>query len=211
MIPPGPQNFMINAPQNSKAVPSNDIFVEESTDWNILSTCTTTENATWPPNDSASFSEIPAHDPWNTEDARRSKHGPKENAGNGAFGPDAGFPYVVLKRREELFHAAEPRLPHFGPQRSFLAGNDHDQRQNPFQQYIAPSACNYESPEEPPESHEHVFSAITGMGIPENSRGRKRKLTPEEKQRTLEVRKDGACWACHLSKTKVYHIPMKSV
>jgi hypothetical protein len=47
---------------------------------------------------------------------------------------------------------------------------------------------NKKSSQEPPKPHEHVFSAIAGM----------------VKTQTLEARKDGACWACHLSKAQVY-------
>ena len=88
--------------------------------------------------------------------------------------------------------------------------NDHGQKQQPSGHDIVPRAYDSETSQEPLEAHEHVFSVVTGTGTPDNHRGRKRKLTPEERERTLEVRKYGACWACHLSKTKVCPILMIS-
>jgi hypothetical protein len=148
-----------------------------------------------------------SHIPWNPEHPQHGKFG--VNAGNGAFVPKPGYPHDMFKYREGLFRASNPVRPYFGPQGLFLAReNNHDQRQQPSQYDIVPRAYDSESsleplePHEPHEPHEHVFS-VNGKGAPDYHRGRKRKLTPEERERTLEVRKGGACWACHLSKTKV--------
>jgi hypothetical protein len=214
-IPSPPHSFILTTRENSKEPPSEDIFAGDSLDWAMVDGFAPIGNVSWPSTDPAheqySNSLDPAgavprcQDPWSMEDAQHIKNGAKENAGIEAFIPDAGYPYDVLISREPLFSASRPVLPYYGPRSSYLVKeNNHDQRQQLYEQDIAPPVCKSESSQEPPESHEHVFSAITGMGLEENPRGRKRKLTAEERRRTLEVRKDGACWACHLSKTKVY-------
>jgi len=54
----------------------------------------------------------------------------------------------------------------------------------------------------PRYGHSHVFPANPATEIPDSQRGRKRRLTEEEREHTLKVRTLGACWACHLSKTR---------
>ena len=51
--------------------------------------------------------------------------------------------------------------------------------------------------------HQHVFSSMTGIGNTNATKGRQRNLTNEEKKHARDVRFAKACWACHLSKTKV--------
>jgi ankyrin repeat protein len=117
--------------------------------------------------------------------------------GNDVYDPDD------VGKKRFFFRASNPVRPYFGEEGSFLVReNDHEQRQQPPRHDIVPRAYDSESSQEPSRRHRHVFS-VTGMGSPDSQRGRKRKLTQEEKDRILEVRKDGACWACHLSKTKV--------
>lgn len=213
-IPPSPHSFILTAFENSKEFPSDDVFGAESPDWDIVDSFTPIGNTTWPSNDATPTrfnnldpaGAVPHCDPWSAEDAQHIKNGLEETAGIGAFGPDAGYPYKVLVSREGLFRESRPVLPYFGQGSSFLIKeNDPSHREEHCEPDIAPPVCKNEFPQEIPESHEHIFSAITGMGMQDSHRGRKRKLTAEERRRTLEVRKDGACWPCHLSKTKVYY------
>lgn len=187
--------------------------------WNTFNYYTTAGNANWTIINlvHAQFSSVQdpaeslhqAHIPWNPEHPQHRKFG--VNAGNGAFVPKPGYPLELFKCREELFRASDPVRPYFGPESSFLVReNDHDQGQQPSRHDIVPRAYDSESSQEPLDAHEHVFSVITGTATSDNHRGRKRKLTPEERERTQEVRRHGACWACHLSKTKVCPILMIS-
>jgi hypothetical protein len=51
--------------------------------------------------------------------------------------------------------------------------------------------------------HAHAFSSFPGIRRPKIQKGRQRSLTKEEKKQAREVREVKACWACHISKTKV--------
>lgn len=53
------------------------------------------------------------------------------------------------------------------------------------------------------DSHGHVFTSFSGISKPKISKGRQRNLTQLEKRQAREVRDAKACWACHISKTKV--------
>lgn len=187
----------------------------EPAGWNTFVGYTTGEDANWtvtdPVDSQFSGAQDPAerihqaHVPWNPDYPHYGKF--EANAGNSAFIPNPGYPHDMFKYREVLFRASDPVRPYFGPQGSFLVReNDDDQRQQPSQHEAIPRAYETESSQEPIELHEHVFSVAIGTGTPDNHRGRKRKLTAAERERTLEVRKEGACWACHLSKTKVCRI-----
>lgn len=180
--------------------------------WNTFNYHTTAENANWTTIDPAYVQFFGIQDPaeslyqadvpWNPEHPQHGKF--EVNAGNGAFVPKPGYPHDMFKYREVFFRTSDPVRPYFGQEGSFLVReNDNDQKQQPARHDIIPRNYDSESSQEPPERHEHVFSVVTGTGSPDSYRGRKRKLTPEERERTLEVRKEGACWACHLSKTKV--------
>jgi hypothetical protein len=198
----------------SKEAPSEGSYIMEPADLNTFNGYTPGENVNWTLIDPVDlhFSKAQnsaelvdqTHVPWNPEHPQHGKFG--VDAGNSAFIPNPGYPHDIFKYREGLFRASDPVRPNFGPQGSFLVReNDHDQRQPSTQHEIVPRGYDSESSQEQFEPHEHVFSIATGSGTPEN-RGRKRKLTTAERERTLEVRKDGACWACHLSKTKVCSI-----
>jgi hypothetical protein len=212
IVPGSPPSFARNASDTSKEVKAEGGYMAGLSGWNTLNCYTAAYNASWTTIDlvNAQFASVQdaaeslhqANVPWNPEYPQYENVG--VNAGNGAFVPKPGFPLGMFKSREVLFRASNPIRPYFGPESSFLVReNDHNQRQRSSRHDIVPGAYDSESSQEPHEPHEHVFSVITGAGTPDNPRGRKRKLTPEEKERTLEVRKDGACWACHLSKTKV--------
>lgn len=51
--------------------------------------------------------------------------------------------------------------------------------------------------------HSHVFDADARVSKP---KGRQRSLTTKEKKDAREVRDAKACWACHISKTKVSNL-----
>lgn len=52
-------------------------------------------------------------------------------------------------------------------------------------------------------THSHVFDADARVSKP---KGRQRSLTTKEKKDAREVRDAKACWACHISKTKVSNL-----
>lgn len=217
-IDPGsPHTFARNTRGTSKEAPSEGDGMAGPSGWNTFNYHTTVENVNWTtinpvyvqffgiqnPAESLHQADVP----WNPEHPQHGKSG--VNAGNGAFVPRPGYPHDMFKYREDIFRTSNPVRPYYSEEGSFLVReNDHDQRKQPARHDIVPRAYDSESSQEPPERHEHVFSAVTGTCSPDSHRGRKRKLTAEEKERTLEVRKDGACWACHLSKTKVCPILM---
>ena len=219
IVPRSSHSFARDVRDTSKEAPSEGGYMAGPSGWNTFNCYTIADNANWTTIDpvDAQFSSVQdpaeslhqAHIPWNPEHPQHGKYG--VNAGNGAFVPEPGYPLDMFKYREDFFRASNPVRPYFGPEGSFLVReNDHGQKQQPSGHDIVPCAYDSESPQELLEAHEHVFSVVTGMGTPDNHRGRKRKLTPEERERTLEVRKYGACWACHLSKTKVCPILMIS-
>jgi len=53
------------------------------------------------------------------------------------------------------------------------------------------------------DSHHHVVDADPAVAKP---KGRQRSLTAKEKKDARDVRDAKACWACHISKTKVFLI-----
>lgn len=60
-------------------------------------------------------------------------------------------------------------------------------------------------------NHGHVFTSFAGIRKPKISKGRQRNLTPLEKKQAREVRDAKACWACHISKTKVCAIQIQEM
>jgi hypothetical protein len=141
---------------------------------------------------------FPESQPWTTYGPDRSGGG--VGTGVGAFGLNPGPGYDALMNQEgPLDHS--PTGPRFvGPRPPASVSNGY----NRSLALEPPSGT--EDEESSPEligSHEHVFSSIPGLGVPEGHRDKVRKLSPERKRRTLAVRRNGACWACHLSKIRV--------
>ncbi|KAG9241486.1 hypothetical protein BJ878DRAFT_225437 [Calycina marina] len=84
---------------------------------------------------------------------------------------------------------------------------------SPIRSHGSPrSDASWQIIDTPPESfdspqsqtdHIHIFhSTLPGLFSPKLPKGRQRQLSSQEKKEALEVRKAGACWACHLSKIK---------
>jgi hypothetical protein len=209
-----PHSFAREARETSKEAPSEGSYMMEPAGWNTFNGCTTGEDVNWTMVDPVDLQFSDAHNPaeivdhiqvpWNPE---HPQHGNFEvDAGNSAFIPNPEYQYNIFKYQEGPFRESSPVRPNFGPQGSFLIREiEEDRKEQQPQLDMVPRGHDIESPEEQSEPHEHVFSIASGSGTPEN-RGRKRKLTTAERERTLEVRKYGACWACHLSKTKVCHV-----
>lgn len=70
----------------------------------------------------------------------------------------------------------------------------------------SPQPQGSQPPSSPSETghHSHVFSAFPEPQKNKVTRGRVRALTDKEKREARDVRQAGACWACHLSKIKVW-------
>ena len=73
------------------------------------------------------------------------------------------------------------------------------------------SPHSHESPPSHPSSpqdereHRHILNFEADSPKSKLPRGRQRGLTDTEKKQAREVRDAKACWACHISKTKVSH------
>jgi hypothetical protein len=215
-VPRSPHSFADEAYEPSKEVLSEATYAAEPISCDAFEDFTARESGNWMMVDSV-YTQFcvqdlpepshPVHIPWSPE---HPQHGSGAHAGNSAFQPKPGYSHDMFKYREGLFRASHPVLPYFGPQGSFLVReNSNGQSQPIHKNEILSRPYENQSSQEPLDLHEHVFSVVNGTRTPENNR--KRKLTDAERERRLEVRKDGACWACHLLKTKVCLILIISI
>jgi hypothetical protein len=154
--------------------------------------------------------------PWNSEQAQTSKFGSKATAGCNTFEPEPGIPFYVNKMRQEYLDAGQPQVIDPFIQSSMTVVTESDDEGWVVSSYPSSYAPSHNSPHSqgsPPShaaspvqleiEHHHVFSSMPGIEKAKAIRGRQRNLTTEEKQHARDVRFAKACWACHLSKTKV--------
>jgi hypothetical protein len=118
------------------------------------------------------------------------------------FEPPCGSPFEIWQEREEILAPSLTSNSVSNMENVSLAeyGEQHVHESLPLQNLV-----REEYHQEISEAHNHVFSALHGAVQPRSLRESKR-LTPEQRKQTQEVRKLGACWACHLSKIKVCYI-----
>jgi hypothetical protein len=138
--------------------------------------------------------------PWNPHDVYFNSFRAEVGAGVGAFGPEPGIGYEAFITREPILDPSLSRLRFVDPRTALSVSSGYSR---PLTIREVSSTEDEESSPEPIESRSHVFSFVPGMGISTGRHNRVRKLSPEKRKQTLAVRKDGACWACHLSKIKV--------
>jgi hypothetical protein len=139
--------------------------------------------------------------PWNPEYGHFEMDA---NPGIVAFEPHRGIPFKVYQTREALLNPSPPADQigwHGLPAMGGYVGDDNGQSQTP--RVFGPKVSENFS-EESLGTHSHIFPSVPGMEIPRSHAGRTRKLTPEQRQQTKAVRQARACWACRLSKQKVF-------
>ena len=83
-------------------------------------------------------------------------------------------------------------------------GSPQSARGSPFEMIDTPHPTP--SPQPHHIDHQHIFTLYPGItkSTQKLPRGRQRALTTKEKKEAREVREAKACWACHLSKIKVW-------
>lgn len=156
-------------------------------------------------------SSVLSNMPWNPQQVQVSKFQADANAGNGTFEPPRGTPYDTYKAREEYLETGpssqgsicqEPPSP--------LGDSDTESwvitstRSNYTPSHSSPGSLGSpQSHVSSPRHHSHVFSAVSGITKPKVPKGRQGGLTSIQKIRARQVREAKACWACHISKTRV--------
>jgi hypothetical protein len=137
--------------------------------------------------------------PWTSQ---VNQFGQYATPGDVAFEPSRGIPYDIYQHREGLLNS------------SLQTNPVHDLEvvvTNGYMEYNMQEVPPLEAPagplqeiysQESNERHFHVLSAVIGADKPKSLR-EPRTLTAEEKQQIQKVRECRACWACHLSKTRV--------
>jgi len=135
-----------------------------------------------------------------------------------AFEPKRGNPYETHMARQLYLDTTQQNTRSFGPE-PISSPCDQSETEGWVVTSHAPSsyAPSHGSPRShgspvshPPsptqqeaEHHSHIFNALPGISKVKLTRGRQRGLTPLEKKQARDVRDAKACWACHISKTKV--------
>lgn len=182
-----------------------------------------------PQNMTTDYSEgtpTPAQSPWNSQGAQVDGYGLDATAGCVTFEPDRGLPYDTFRIGEDFLQNNQPVVDTFNTEAALSPVWDGDSEAwHLVPSYPSSSIRSQDSPQSldsswshvgspPPtttspilqhaECHSHVFDGFPGVPKPPPAaRGRQRALTVQEKQEALVVRKQKACWACHLSKIKV--------
>jgi hypothetical protein len=161
----------------------------------------------------------PAQSPWNSQSAQKNGFGADASTGCVTFEPPPGLPYDTFKIGEEYLQANQGIPEVVSPAwdgesegwhvissypSSTIRSHDSPLSQDSPWSHVGSPPPSSSPPPHQAESHSHVFSAYPGEPKSTPARGRQRALTSQEKQEALIVRKAKACWACHLSKIKVY-------
>jgi hypothetical protein len=157
--------------------------------------------------------------PWNSENAQFSEHQQNATPGVVAFEPTpiapiAPYASVARQNMSEITHSVTT----FGPE-PVSPACDSDSDGWVIPSYPSSYAASHGSPHSqgsppanppsPPRhdirrSHNHIFAGVKSRTPkPKLPRGRQRSLTAIEKKQARDVREAKACWACHISKTKV--------
>ena len=166
----------------------------------------------------------PSQSPWNSQTARDHGGGVEATTGSVTFEPDRGAPYETYRLGEDYLRIGHQISEAYGiepvspltdgeidgwqvvssyPPSSTYSYDSPQSQGSPWSHIRSPSPSS-SPPEQPAEPHSHVFSVFLGEPKLASTRGRQRALTSQEKQEALVVRKAKACWACHLSKIKVF-------
>jgi len=167
-------------------------------------------------------SSILSNMPWNPQQVQVSKFQTDVNTGNGTFEPPRGSPYDMYKAREEYLETGLSSQGSVGLEPvSPLGDSDNESwviastRGSYTPSHSSPrSHGSPQSHASSPRHHSHVFSSTfsssSGITKSKTPKGRQRGLTTLEKKQAREVRDAKACWACHISKTKVGSLCMRT-
>ena len=153
---------------------------------------------------------------WNSEQAQISSFVSNANPGCNTFEPERGSPYFINEARQEYLDAGQPQLIEPVGQSSTTVVSESEDESWAVPSYSSSYAPSQNSPQSQGSplshaasplqiemEHHHVFSSMPGIEKTKATKGRQRNLTTEEKKHARDVRFAKACWACHLSKTKV--------
>lgn len=189
-----------------------DVYAgQQLAQWSSTTLTTLQQNRTPQLEDPSTLSSIP----WSPQVVQRSRFQANANSGILAFEPFRGPTYNTHIAREEYLQAGQP---FFGPDRaspsldseheewilasynpsSYAASHNSPHSQgSPISHASSPSYVEVE--------HHHIFTSDPRVAPKAKAptRGRQRNLTALEKKSAREVRDAKACWACHISKTKV--------
>lgn len=160
---------------------------------------------------------LPPNTPWNSQIAQHSNYQMNANSGHVTFEPYRGTTYQTHLQRQDFLDTRQDSKMSFGPE---PVSPTSDNGANAWAIVSCPSsyAASHGSPvsnhspqshaSSPPQQeleqhHTHIFNSIQGPPKAKPLRGRQRGLTAAEKKQARDVREAKACWACHISKTKV--------
>lgn len=186
----------------------------------------TTDIAQWssttivPPQPKVDEASLFSPVPWDSQSAQISDYQFNANSGIVAFEPKPGNAYETHMARQQYLDTAQQNSQSFGPDP--ISPCDQSETEawvvtsNPSSSYTPShgSPQSHGSPVSHPPSpsqheldhHSHIFNSLPGIPKAKLTRGRQRGLTALEKKQARDVRDAKACWACHISKTKVRNI-----
>jgi hypothetical protein len=167
------------------------------------------------PDDNSLLSPVP----WDSQNAQISDFQFNANSGIVTFEPKKGNAYGTHLARQQYLEVAQQSGIHFGPEpmtspfdqsdtegwvgTSSLAPSSYAPSHGSPQSHGSPASHPPSPSQHDPDHHSHIFNALPGLPKAKLTRGRQRGLTPLEKKQARDVRDAKACWACHISKTKV--------
>jgi len=155
--------------------------------------------------------------PWNSQGAQASAYQINANAGVVTFEPPRGTPYDTFIERQSFLNTT-PANVLYGPEGvspevesendSWVVASYPSSEAASGAPPTSPQSHNSPSSQPPSPSrrgsdilHPHMYSSMVHKSkLP---RGRQRGLTALEKKQARDVREAKACWACHISETKV--------
>ncbi len=157
--------------------------------------------------------------PWDSQNAQVNDFQTKGNPGTVAFEPRRGSGYEAHVTRQHYLDTGKVSTKYFGPEP--ISPGSQSETEGWVVASYAPSsyAASHGSPhshgspashppsplQHDPKRHSHIFDSLPGVQktATKLTRGRQRGLTALEKKQARDVRDAKACWACHISKTKV--------
>jgi hypothetical protein len=185
------------------------MYTSTDSQWSAT-TLTQPKQASASPIESSLMSNVP----WTPQQLQVSKFQTDVNAGNGVFEPPRESPYDTYKAREQYLETGPSSQGSVGTEVATpVVDSDSESwvitstRSNYTPSHSSPrSQGSPPSHASSPRHHSHVFSSHPTTNKGKITKGRQRGLTQLEKKQAREVRDAKACWACHISKTKVIEL-----
>lgn len=185
------------------------MYTSTNSQWSAT-TLTQPKQASASPIESSLMSNMP----WTAQQLQVNKIQTEVNAGSEVFEPPRGSPYETYKARETYLEAGLSSQGSVGTDAvTPIVDSDSESwvitstRSNYTPSHSSPrSQGSPPSHASSPRNHSHVFSSHPSTSKGKITKGRQRGLTQLEKKQAREVRDAKACWACHISKTKVIEL-----